>query len=85
MLSHQLSVTKDTCATTRLHATHRMPGSLPALAAHMTCGAQDLLCLMGPVGRAQLLAAFAAVVGDDVVDVHVLGMEENKLAVAHDR
>ena len=34
--------------------------------------------------RAQLQAAVAAVVGDDVVDVHVLGVEENKLAVAHD-
>ena len=34
--------------------------------------------------RAQLLVAIVAMVGDDVVDVRVVGVEENKLAVAHD-
>jgi hypothetical protein len=47
--------------------------------------ARYALCLIGIVRRgAQLLAAIATVVGDDVVDVHVLGVEEDKLAVAHD-
>ena len=45
---------------------------------------QNLLYLIGTVFPPQLLAAITAVVGDDVVDVHVLGVEENKLAVAID-
>ena len=45
---------------------------------------QNLLYLIGTVFPPQLLAAITAVVGDEVVDVHVLGVEENKLAVAID-